>query len=176
MEITLQTERLMLKPLRSIHAPGLYRLWSDPVVTEYLDISALPSEDRACRIVDLLKEREQKGEGIRFGIFPEGSDRLIGTCGFNSLLKRRGNHGEIGYDLAPAYWGKGCMSEALGALIKHGFDTLELNRIEALVLPANTKSVQLLVRLGFTQEGLLRQRGFWKGQYWDLLMFSLLAR
>lgn len=174
MEVTLQTERLVLKPLRSIHATGLYRLWSDPAVTEYLDISPLPSEDRAWKIVDLLKEREQNDEGIRFGIFPRGSDRLIGTCGFNSLLKRRGNYGEIGYDLAPAYWGKGCMSEALGALIKYGFETRDLNRIEALVLPANVKSVQLLARLGFTEEGLLRQRGFWKGQYWDLLMFSLL--
>lgn len=38
----------------------------------------------------------QNGEGIRFGIFLKDSDRLIGTCGFNSLLKRRGKYGEIG--------------------------------------------------------------------------------
>jgi ribosomal-protein-alanine N-acetyltransferase len=154
----------------------LYRLWSDPQVTEFLDISPLTSEERAWKIVQLLREREKNGEGIRLGLFLKETGRLIGTCGFNALHKRRANYGEIGYDLTPASWGHGYMTEALAALQDYGFQKLQLHRIEALVLPQNMRSIRLLKRLGYQQEGLLRERGYWNDQYYNLLMFYLIRQ
>ncbi len=66
------------------------------------------------------------------------------------------------------------MSEALTAIIDFGFETMELNRIEALVFPGNENSSKLLKKLGFHLDGLLRQNYFCKGKYWDELCFSLL--
>ena len=63
---------------------------------------------------------------------------------------------EIGYDLNPECWGQGFMAEALVAAINHGIDSMKLNRIDALVYIKNDRSVRLLQRLGFKQEGLLR--------------------
>jgi ribosomal-protein-alanine N-acetyltransferase len=56
---------------------------------------------------------------------------------------------EIGYDLSKAHWGKGLMSEALRAIIEYGFDELGLQKIKADTLSENTRSLNLLGRLGF---------------------------
>ncbi len=61
------------------------------------------------------------------------------------------------------YWHQGYMSEALRAMLAYGFETLELNRIEALVMPENEASAILLLRLGFSEEGVLREYAFFKG-------------
>jgi ribosomal-protein-alanine N-acetyltransferase len=57
-----------------------------------------------------------------------------------------------------------------------GFRQMQLNRIEAQVHPENTASLKLVAGLGFVQEGLLREAGWWGGQAQDLLQFSLLRR
>jgi RimJ/RimL family protein N-acetyltransferase len=50
-----------------------------------------------------------------------------------------------------------------------------LHRIEACPLAFNTPSINLLRKLGFTYEGTLRQRHFFRGEYHDMLYFGLLA-
>ena len=64
--------------------------------------------------------------------------------------------------------------EAVLTVLKYGFTELNLNRIEALVLPENAASQHLLDRLGFPQEGLLRQYEKTRGQFDDLYMYFLL--
>lgn len=66
------------------------------------------------------------------------------------------------------------MNEALTAAIGYGFDTMQLNRIEAQVHPENTASVRTLETLGFLREGYQRQAGYWSGIHHDLLQFALL--
>lgn len=66
------------------------------------------------------------------------------------------------------------MAEALRSVLAWGFKEMALNRVEAQVHEANAPSRALLARLGFSQEGRLRQAGYWGGQHHDLLIFSLL--
>jgi hypothetical protein len=68
------------------------------------------------------------------------------------------------------------MTEALTALLEFGFETLGLNRIEALVMPDNAASFALLNKLGFSEEGLLREYDYFKDEFQDLICFSLLRR
>ena len=84
--------------------------------------------------------------------------------------------GEIGYELAKAHWRQGIMTEALFAVIEFGFQAIALNRIEAMVMLENTASFKLLQKLGFLEEGILREYGYWKGQFHDLRIFSLLKK
>ena len=67
------------------------------------------------------------------------------------------------------------MREAQEAVIPWGLEAMKLNRIEALVHERNAASLGLLARLGFVQEGRLRQVAFWNGQHHDMLQLSLLA-
>ena len=119
-----------------------------------------------------MQQRFEQGEGIRWGIVRRADGQLIGTCGYNRLFKRH-FRGIIGYDLGRAYWGQDYMAEALRTMLAYGLATLNLHRIEALVMPGNERSVRVLEKLGFQEEGILRGYGFWKDQFWDLRCFSL---
>jgi ribosomal-protein-alanine N-acetyltransferase len=66
------------------------------------------------------------------------------------------------------------MTEVARAVLEFGFNQLQLNKIEAKVDPGNEASIRLLYKLGFQQEGLLRQHEFEKGRYVDLALFSKL--
>src|SRR3546814_6515314 len=72
---------------------------------------------------------------------------------------RRGvaQSGSLGYWMGKPYAGRGYMSEAVQLVLQFAFDSLGLNRVEAACLPHNAASRTLLVRGGFTEEGLARQ-------------------
>lgn len=81
---------------------------------------------------------------------------------------------EIGFSLQRRHWGHGYMSEAAGRLIDHAFDEFGLRRIEADIDPRNQSSANLLERLGFTREGLLRERWVVGGEVSDSALYGLL--
>ena len=60
---------------------------------------------------------------------------------------------EIGYDLGRENWHQGYMSEALRAMLAYGFETLELDRIEALVMPENEASAVRFAGSGSAKKG-----------------------
>ena len=66
------------------------------------------------------------------------------------------------------------MREALPEVLKYGFNTMNLHRIEALIAPGNIPSLKLLQRTGFTREGLLREHYMKGGRLEDSVIFSLL--
>lgn len=115
----------------------------------------------------------EEGTGVRWGITLTGQNEVIGSCGFLNVSAKH-QRAEIGFELSSDYWGRGIAGEALRAVVRHGFAQLGFHRIEALVEPANTASQQLLERVGFTREGLLRGYEFTRGKYDDLYMYSLL--
>jgi ribosomal-protein-alanine N-acetyltransferase len=100
-------------------------------------------------------------------------DVAIGSCVFWNFDEDF-HCGELGYELNRGHWRKGIMAEALPAVIAYGFNDLGLHRIEANPLGHNASSANLLLKLGFTLEGTLRQRCLFRGQYFDQLYFGLL--
>ena len=117
----------------------------------------------------------KENRGIRWGIIMKVDNELIGTCGYYDWSKTV-RRAEIGCDLNPIYWGRGIMTEALHVVLKHGFEEMELNRIQAIIDSKNTRSMKLVHRLGFKKEGVLRQRSFFNGEFRDDVCFPLLKR
>lgn len=66
------------------------------------------------------------------------------------------------------------MAEAASAVVTYGFADLSLHRIEAIIDIANERSQRLLLKLGFTYDGFLRQRYYLAGRFEDEHFFSLL--
>jgi len=98
---------------------------------------------------------------------------LIGNCG----IRRKPDNSweaDIGYELAPEYWGQGYATEAALALVDFGFLELGLDRISSWCIADNAASARVLKRLGFRQEGCLRSNEYFKGRWWDTLLFALL--
>ncbi len=111
-----------------------------------------------------------------FHLIEKSSNQTIGWCGYHHIATRH-NRGEIGYVInQQKNWGKGYMKEALYEVLKYGFETLKLHRIEALTAKNNFVSQKLLIQRGFSYEGLLAEHYYINGVYEDSLMFSLLER
>lgn len=117
----------------------------------------------------------EKGLGYRWGIRMKGQEDIIGSVGFYAWEKEH-EKARMGYDLRPAYWGKGIMREALERAIRFGFEDMGLNRIEVTVMDTNERSIALANKLGFSEEGVLREFSKAEGRFVDEHVFSLLRR
>ncbi len=169
----IETDRLLLREIMPEDTPAVFRLFSDDRVTRYYDLTTYTSLKQAEELIDFFDESFELERAIRWGIERKADGALIGTCGYVWLRQFRG---EIGYELHSDYWRQGYMSEALDAILDFGYTELGINRTEALVMVDNVASAGLLQSLGFTQEGILRQHDFFKGEFHDMRLFSLLKQ
>lgn len=173
----LETERLVLRAFRPSDAPAVFDIFSKEIVTRYTLMETMNAVEQAENLVETRSGLFGKGLGIRWGIvLREHRDELIGSCGYYNLHSAY-RSAEIGYDLHPSYWGQGFMTEALTAAINHGFGDeffFHLNRIVALTYVGHDASIAVLRKLGFQEEGIRREAGYWKGQFHDLRSFSML--
>ncbi len=170
---TLTTNRLLLRQLRSTDAEALFAMRSDIVGMEFFGQEPYTSIDEAQSLIQRLQTFYAQREALFWCITLKGDDTVIGSCtlfAFNPAF----HYAETGYELDRAYWRQGITSEAMSAVLSYGFTELELHRIEADVAPDNIRSKNLLLKLGFTFEGNLRQRYFFRGQFEDEHYFGLL--
>lgn len=174
-QVTLRTERLVLRPLRSDDAQALFDIFSDPRVARHLSHPAWTSIDQAHTRIGQDADAMADGTLLRLGLERQADHALVGECLlFNFVPTCR--RAEIGYALGHAAWGRGLMHEALVALIDFGFAQLHLNRIEADIDPRNAASAKTLERLHFVHEGHLRERWIVQGEISDTALYGLLAR
>ncbi len=169
---SLKTNRFDLVEINESHLENIFELYRDPKVTEFFDLIPLKSREEAKKEIDFYRKRFKDNIGIRWGIALKNQTEIIGTLGYNKIIKS--HKGRIGYDLQSKYWGKGIMTEALEVIIDYGFDKLELNRIEAEVMQGNVGSEKLLAKLQFQKEGILKEWMYWNDNFHDITMFSLI--
>lgn len=172
--LPIRTARLTLRPLKESDVAALFEIHSDPQVMRYWDSPIWKNDERGRAMVarDLSLTTQ---DYLRLGIEPADSGRLLGTCalwGINAQCRRA----EIGYALAARAWGQGYMHEALAALLDYAFTDLNLNRLEVDTDARNERSARLLERLGFSKEGLFRERCIVDGEVSDSAMYGLLQR
>jgi [ribosomal protein S5]-alanine N-acetyltransferase len=171
---TLSTDRLVLREITIDDAPAILAIHANAETMKWFGNDPLTDIEGALAMVDVFAGwRRMPNPGTRFGIQLRDDSQLIGSCGLF-----RWNRGwrvcTIGYELSTAHQGNGYMGEAAIAVIDWGFEAMQLNRIEAGIHPENAPSISLAKKLGFVEEGRLREAGFWSGQFHDLLQFSLL--
>ena len=169
----IQTERLTMRPFQADDLEFVFQHFSDPQVAQYLlDEPPVTDRSQAQEIVQFYLDSVGKPYN-RWVIISKADDQRIGTCGFHKWNKSH-QRAEIGYDLSPNAWGQGYMQEAIRAAIQYGFNHMGLHRIEALVYPENTRSLHLLNKLGFKQEGTLRDYFYLDGKFYDHVILSLI--
>jgi ribosomal-protein-alanine N-acetyltransferase len=108
---------------------------------------------------------------IYWGIALKENNKLIGTAGFN-VISFANSRAEISYDLDPNYWGKGIMLRAIKAILKFSDNQLAITRVQATVIIDNERSIKLLERCGFTQEGYLKKYEVVEGELKDYYMYA----
>lgn len=172
----LETARLRLRrvdPAGDLQA--MFDLFADPDGARLTDVGPLTELDEAQEIMDWVADIYANRQGMRWAVARRGdpTGTMIALVGYNFWA--RWNHcGELGYHVARPHWGQGYATEAVRAVARFGFERMALNRIEADVTVGNVRSARVLEKLGFTREGLLRQRGYWREAFHDLWFYGLL--
>jgi ribosomal-protein-alanine N-acetyltransferase len=173
----LETNRLRLDKLAIEDSNSLFDLFSDKSVVEYYDLEVFTELSQASNLIEFFNSRFRDNSGIRWAIRLKETDQLIGTCGFNTWSPKMKN-AVIGYDLLPKFWGNGYTTEAVNKIVQSAFygelPCGELNRIQGDTVPGNSASESLLLKVGFKEEGIRRQSGYWKNQFHDLKCFGLI--
>jgi [ribosomal protein S5]-alanine N-acetyltransferase len=169
----LSTHRFHLRRIEPGDAEAFFQIKSDPQVTHSYGREAHHSLQDTQAWIQLIQDTYSQREGIMWAITFKTRDFPVGSCTYWHL-DPESHCAEIGYELNRTAWGQGIMSEVLPTVISYGFKELGLNRIEATPLAKNSKSSKVLVKLGFTHEGTLRQRVYFQSGYEDLMYFGLL--
>ncbi|MGG4398079.1 GNAT family protein [Paenibacillus thiaminolyticus] len=169
----LQTERFLLRAMEERDCSDIMELYSDEEVVRYTPLEPFQSLQDVIREWNWHQSIFAEQSGVRWVIEDTSSAKVIGTCGFLQYEKTH-RRVELGYDLAPPYWGRGVMTEVAQRVLAFGFRDIGVNRVEAKIDPENIASERLLLRLGFQKEGVMRQQEFEKGRYVDIAMYSLL--
>jgi len=153
----------------------LFGFFSDPQVTRYWSRPPMTHLAQARRLVRDIRAGYRSGESLQLGIERKSDGVLVGTCTlfhFHPQSRRA----EVGYALGSQYWREGLMNEALQRLAAYAFDELDLIRLEADIDPRNDASARTLARLGFVQEGQMRERWIVADVVSDSAVYGLLRR
>lgn len=123
---------------------------------------------------ELLLREFGEGSAARMFVFTPDESQIIGSLGLTRITRGVRFDCSLSYAIRQSCEGRGLMSEAVRAAIRHAFERLGLHRVEAAHAPENQRSRQLLERLGFEQVGLIRGFLFTQGRWRDTVLHSLL--
>ena len=152
MNLRIETDRILLRPLELSDAERMFLLDSDPVVCQYLGTQPVESIDVSKEIIEgIMQQYEETGVG-RLAVILKEEDKLIGWCGLK-MHKEEVNGVKDFYDLGfrfiPQYWGKGIATEASKAVVNEAFLTLPIEKIFAYADTRNKGSIRVLEKIGF---------------------------
>ncbi|MCJ0932033.1 GNAT family N-acetyltransferase [Virgibacillus halodenitrificans] len=124
-------------------------------------------------VIDMWLNQFSSHNGFQAGILYKGE--LTGMVGFHGI-DRANKKTSIGYWLGESYQGNGIMTIAVKALIDQAFHEYGLNRVEIQCGVDNKKSRSIPERLGFNQDGLLRDAEYLYDHFHDCVLYSMLAK
>lgn len=162
---TVELEEFILRQLRPADSGPWFEYLSDPRTIEHTSWPAVTA-GMVSAIVERRIDDYATGGSLRWALARTSDDQLVGTCGFTRIDSETGT-AELAYELAPALWGRGIMRAVVEAVVQWGFEVAGLQRIEALVMVSNDRSIALLERCGFRRERFLPAHRLARGEARD---------
>ena len=171
----IETARLVMREIVPEDGEVFFRLRTHPQVTMYLDREDEKDIAAVLTVIEKIRKSFDAGDGIAWGLCFPNDPTLIGTMSIWRIDKA--NHrGEVGYSLFPEFWQRGYASEALEAAILFAFQHIKLHSLEANTSVHNSASHALLQKFGFVKEAHFKENWYYKGNFYDSVIFSLLNR
>jgi RimJ/RimL family protein N-acetyltransferase len=145
----------------------------DPHLEVDFGVDASPGEQQARAWLEDRAALWQDGLGRHLAVVETGSADYLGGINFHKIEPHH-QRAEVGFWLAP--WGRrrGIGTASMRAACEWAFDNWDLHRLEMQTLTDNDGALTLAAKLGFTREGVLRQRNFERGKFVDLVMLGVL--
>lgn len=167
-------ERIRLRHVEKEDLPRFVEWLNDPEVVQGLLLYTPLSMAEEEEWFENMLKRPIEERPLCIDTKEGGEWKLLGNCGLFSI-DWRNRSAELGIFIGDkSYWDQGYGSEALKLLLRHGFSTLNLNRIFLRVFEDNPRAIRAYEKTGFVHEGRQRQAEFHGGQFHDVLFMSVL--
>jgi len=175
------TPRLVLREFEEGDWEAVLAYQSDPRYLRYYPWTARSAEEVRAFVAMFLAWRAASPRTryqLAITLRAEGSaapGALIGNVG----IRKPGPDAtvaELGYELDPTHWGYGYATEAAAAMLRFAFVDLALHRVSATCIAENAASARVLEKLGMVLEGRQREQQWFKGRWWDSLLYGILDR
>ena len=154
---------------------SLFEIYSNEKLFLHSPVMLKKNKDTDANMIGHFERDYNKKKEVFLGISLNSQpDLIVGVAemfDYDSAV----NSITIGYRLNDRFWGKGIATKTVKAMVDYLFQDIGINRIQAYVMPENVKSLNVLKRNSFLQEGIIRQGNVWKGKgVIDLALFSMI--
>ncbi|WP_117211665.1 GNAT family N-acetyltransferase [Allorhizocola rhizosphaerae] len=170
--VRIEGTRVILREFAEDDLDDCMAVVGDPDVTYFLSFDTRTRDQHADVLAkDVQRAQSDPRPDYYLAIADRHTDQLVG---FVRIALDAHQRGELGYALRKDRWGQGITTEACQLILGFGFKTLGLHRIQAACGPDNHGSQKVLVKLGFTYEGRMRDHVYTNGNWRDSLLYSSL--
>lgn len=158
--VELETARLLLRPVDRADLDALARIYAMPEVGRYTSRTGHITREQSERIIEHSSHLwAQYGYGPWTAI-DKATGVIIGRVGLNLLADWPGpDNWELGWELDPAFWGRGLATEGGKAGVRLGFQTAGLARIISATLRENLASRRVMEKCGLSYQGTMPYSG-----------------
>jgi RimJ/RimL family protein N-acetyltransferase len=176
-DLTLKTERLILRPFERSDLDAVLGYYSLPEVQRYLDWKARDTTQAKTAFEAMRKQKRltRPGEILTLAIVRKADGAVTGHVSLRWTDATAGQ-GEIRFAIAPAFRRNGYATEAVKAVITLAFGEYRLHRIFAITAGSNNASAKLLKQLGMRLEAHYREHALFQGEWDEELHFAVLSR
>ena len=170
----IETERLILRKFDYTDDENMLKYWtSDPAVQSMYAEPVYTTKPEVKELLDKYIGAYEKNDYYRWAILLKETGECIGQIAY-FLVDNNNNFAEIEYCIGSSFQRKGLATEATKAIIKYGFDKMNLHKIQISHKSINIPSRKVIEKSGFVYEGTLRDFFYVDGQYVDRLYYSIL--
>ncbi|MHB9034731.1 MAG: GNAT family N-acetyltransferase [Anaerolineae bacterium] len=170
----LRGENIILTAITKADAAAIAKWTEDGEYLRLLDTGpAVPlNEDQ---VLEWISEIPKRKNNYAFGLRRKSDNALVGVAELDEVNFQHGNSG-LSIGLGKPYWDMGLGSEAMELIVRYAFQELNLHRLQLTVFDYNQRAQAVYRKVGFVEEGRLREWILRDGQRYDMLWMGLLAR
>ncbi|MBN2238899.1 MAG: GNAT family N-acetyltransferase [Dehalococcoidales bacterium] len=169
--------KVIVRAVKRTDRDSLLKMFNDVEVTQYLAHYLPMTEMAEEKWIESHATSAQDTDLVMMIDAVDGeTPKTIGTVGLHRF-NRKDARAEFSITIGETdYWSQGYGTEAAGLMVRYAFEQLNLNRLLSKVFDFNARSIRLHKKVGFTEEGRIREYTFKSGSYHDCLLFGLLRR
>jgi RimJ/RimL family protein N-acetyltransferase len=173
MQPFLKGTKVNLRRVQKSDADSIAENANNPLVTQYLFTPYPYTVVDALDFISSSHRMHRTNTSYPFGIEHKEERKIVGTIGLYRV-DHVNKSAELGFWLGHKYWRQGLTSEAIDLILDFAFNERGFHRIYARVMHPNKASLKLLDKLGFTQEGTMRQAVYRNNEWLDFVWFAML--
>ncbi len=173
MTIQIETERIIFKKYCMNDLSNIQNLKSDALVWKFSNKMATDDIGESKTHLTTVLKNYAKNKYDFHGLFLKHSEEYIGEAGTRSIDRVK-KLALVEYKLLSKYWNNGYATETVKALVEHLFEKEDIEKIGALVIEGNESSSNVLKKIGFDVEGILRNFAYIDNEYSDVYYYGLI--